>query len=156
MIKINVVFVIFFLEIIKDSDFKMSEDDEKKRKRERNNESVRKCRQNEKKKISGASEELVRYKQEYKELERKYENLQKELQVLKSLFHAPTTSSNQVAASTSTATNISSNLILGTIQNAADNQFVNPVLISNPSSGIISHQATDSVQAINNISISNN
>jgi hypothetical protein len=66
----------------------MSEE-ERKRKRERNNESVRKCRQNEKKKINTASEELDNYKKEYRELEEKYLNLQKELQTLKSLFQAP-------------------------------------------------------------------
>jgi hypothetical protein len=69
-------------------------DEDKKRKRERNNESVRKCRMNEKNKINKASEELSKHKQEYKELEEKYQALQKELQVLKSLFHAPAISSS--------------------------------------------------------------
>lgn len=64
------------------------DDEDRKRKRERNNESVRKCRQNEKKKIETARDELEKYKNEYTELEDKYTTLQKELQVLKSLFQS--------------------------------------------------------------------
>lgn len=63
----------------------MSEDDHR-RKRDKNNESVRKCRENEKKKIEEGQKELDKMKKENKELEEKYSNLQKELQLLKSLF----------------------------------------------------------------------
>ena len=77
---------------------KMSEE-ERKRKRERNNESVKKCRQNEKLKISHASEELAKHKKEYTELEEKYKSLQKELQVLKSLFQAPAQNATSIVTS---------------------------------------------------------
>jgi hypothetical protein len=64
--------------------------DEYKLKRKRNNESVQKCRMNEKKRVESARIQLDAYKQEEKELDEKYANLQKELQVLKSLFHTST------------------------------------------------------------------
>lgn len=64
----------------------MEDEEEYKQKREKNNESVKKCRLNEKKKIEAASAKLDDYKKENKMLEDKYSNLQKELNVLKSLF----------------------------------------------------------------------
>lgn len=64
----------------------MEDEEEYKQKREKNNESVKKCRLNEKKKIEAASAKLDEYKKENKMLEDKYSNLQKELNVLKSLF----------------------------------------------------------------------
>ena len=76
-------------------------DDDRKRKREKNNESVRKCRQNEKLKIESAKKELEKYKQEYQELAEKYESLQKELRTLRSLFQSsnsmPTTATNSTS-----------------------------------------------------------
>ena len=64
----------------------MEDEEEYKQKREKNNESVKKCRLNEKKKVEAASAKLDDYKKENKMLEDKYSNLQKELNVLKSLF----------------------------------------------------------------------
>ena len=64
----------------------MEDDEEYKLKRERNNESVKKCRMNEKKKIETATAKLDDYKKENKMLEEKYSGLEKELKVLKSLF----------------------------------------------------------------------
>lgn len=67
----------------------MSDDEEYKKKRERNNKSVQKCRENEKKKVQEAKVLLEQHKKENKELEAKCGNLEKELQVLKSLFRGP-------------------------------------------------------------------
>ena len=65
--------------------FEMS-DDEYRSKRDRNNLSVQKCRQNEKNKIEAAKKDLEKYKQENKELSDKYNSLQNEYEILKSLF----------------------------------------------------------------------
>ena len=67
----------------------MSDEEEYKKKRERNNKSVQKCRENEKKKVQEAKVLLEQHKKENKELEAKCGNLEKELQVLKSLFRGP-------------------------------------------------------------------
>jgi archaellum component FlaC len=64
----------------------MDDEKEYKLKRERNNESVKKCRMNEKKKIETATAKLEEFKKENKMLEDKYSGLQKELNILKSLF----------------------------------------------------------------------
>jgi len=64
----------------------MDDEKEYKLKRERNNESVKKCRMNEKKKIEAATAKLEEFKKENKMLEDKYSGLQKELSILKSLF----------------------------------------------------------------------
>ena len=64
----------------------MADDENYKLKREKNNQSVKKCRENEKKKVEMATEKLEEYKKENKSLEDKYESLKKELGVLKSLF----------------------------------------------------------------------
>jgi len=64
----------------------MDDEKEYKLKRERNNESVKKCRMNEKKKIEAATAKLEEFKKENKMLEDKYSGLQKELNILKSLF----------------------------------------------------------------------
>ena len=64
----------------------MDDEEEYKQKRERNNESVKRCRMNEKKKIEAATAKLDEFKKENKMLEDKYSTLQKELNVLKSLF----------------------------------------------------------------------
>ena len=64
----------------------MDDEKEYKLKRERNNESVKKCRMNEKKKIETATAKLEEFKKENKMLEDKYSGLQKELSILKSLF----------------------------------------------------------------------
>lgn len=69
--------------------------DDYKEKRERNNRSVQKCRSNEKKKIETARKQLEHYKREEKELEEKYTSLQKELQVLKSLFKSSMSDQNE-------------------------------------------------------------
>jgi archaellum component FlaC len=65
--------------------FEMS-DDEYRSKRDRNNLSVQKCRQNEKNKIETAKRDLEKYKQENKELTDKYNSLQNEYEIFKSLF----------------------------------------------------------------------
>jgi hypothetical protein len=114
----------------------MSEE-ERKRKRERNNESVRKCRQNEKKKISTASEELERYKKEYRELEEKYQMLQRELQTLKSLFQAPLQVNGLNAA-------VAATLVQPSTSAANNLSIVNPVSqtqtpVQNPSQNLPSH-----------------
>jgi len=62
------------------------EEDEYILKRKKNNQSVKKCRENEKRKIELAQMELEEYKKENKLLDEKYTSLQKELAVLKSLF----------------------------------------------------------------------
>lgn len=79
----------------------MSEEDEHRRRRERNNESVRKCRENEKKRVEKAKSDLVRHKQDHKDLQDKYSSLRRELEVLKSLFHS---SSSSPASSSAMAT----------------------------------------------------
>ena len=61
-------------------------DDEYRSKRDRNNRSVQKCRQNEKNKVEAAKRDLEKYKQENKELTDKYNSLQNEYEILKSLF----------------------------------------------------------------------
>ncbi len=74
---------------------KMSDQDEDyKQRRERNNESVKRCRENEKKKIQMAREELEKHKNENIELERKCSSLEKELETLKSLFRNSATTKN--------------------------------------------------------------
>ena len=62
------------------------DEEDYKLKREKNNQSVKKCRLNEKRKIELATEKLEEYKKEHKMLDDKYSSLQKELKVLKSLF----------------------------------------------------------------------
>lgn len=62
------------------------EEENYKLKREKNNQSVKKCRENEKRKMELATEKLEEYKKENKLLDEKYTSLQKELAVLKSLF----------------------------------------------------------------------
>lgn len=62
------------------------DEDSYKLKREKNNQSVKKCRENEKKKVEIATVKLDEFKKENKSLEDKYESLKKELGVLKSLF----------------------------------------------------------------------
>ena len=62
------------------------DEEDYKQKREKNNQSVKKCRLNEKRKIEMATEKLEQYKKEHKMLDDKYSSLQKELSVLKSLF----------------------------------------------------------------------
>jgi len=62
------------------------EEENYKLKREKNNQSVKKCRENEKRKMELATEKLEEYKKENKLLDEKYTGLQKELAVLKSLF----------------------------------------------------------------------
>ncbi len=78
-------------------------DDEYKLKREKNNQSVKKCRENEKRKVEEATEKLEEYKRENKSLEDKYSNLQKELAVLKSLFSQSTATSSENSDQTSSS-----------------------------------------------------
>jgi len=66
--------------------FATMDEEDYKQKREKNNQSVKKCRLNEKRKIEMATEKLEQYKKEHKMLDDKYSSLQKELSVLKSLF----------------------------------------------------------------------
>lgn len=86
--------------------------DEYKLKREKNNQSVKKCRENEKRKVEEATEKLEEYKKENKALEEKYSSLQKELSVLKSLFTQSTATvpsnseDNQPSTNESTNSNI--------------------------------------------------
>jgi hypothetical protein len=90
--------------------FEMS-DDEYRSKRDRNNLSVQKCRQNEKNKIEGAKRDLEKYKQENKELTDKYNSLQNEYEILKSLFNNSTTqSANTITNSEVIGQVINSNL----------------------------------------------
>lgn len=83
----------------------MSDEEERKRRRERNNESVRKCRENEKKRVDKARADLAQHKQDNKELEEKYSSLRRELELLKSLFNSPSSATNTAATSTTTSTN---------------------------------------------------
>jgi hypothetical protein len=78
-------------------------DDEYKLKREKNNQSVKKCRENEKRKVEEATEKLEEYKRENKSLEDKYSNLQKELAVLKSLFSQSTATASENSDQTSSS-----------------------------------------------------
>lgn len=80
------------------------DDDDHRRKREKNNESVRKCRMNEKLKIQSAQEELAKYKKEYQELVEKYSSLQKELGTLRSLFQSSINPNGSLSATTSIST----------------------------------------------------
>lgn len=82
-------------------------DDDRRRKREKNNESVRKCRMNEKLKIQSAQEELIKYKKEYQELVEKYSSLQKELGTLRSLFQTSLSPNGAASDSPATSTSIS-------------------------------------------------
>lgn len=59
-------------------------------KRKRNNESVKKCRENEKQKIKEAEEKSKKLKDENKALEEKLSSMKKEVGVLKSLFDSTT------------------------------------------------------------------
>ena len=95
---------------------KMSNDEDYKQKRERNNESVKRCRINEKKKIEDASQRLEESKRENKVLEEKYSSLQKQLQFLKSLFVQSTADNNQASSQPTNSqaasnTDISSNIL---------------------------------------------
>lgn len=85
----------------------MSED-EKKQRRAKNNESVRKCRENEKLRIESAKQKLAKSKQDYKELQQKYEALQKELETFKSLFQGPIHQNVLAAVSSSSSTSTAS------------------------------------------------
>jgi chromosome segregation ATPase len=123
----------------------MSDEDSKKRKRERNNESVRKCRQNEKKKINTASQELDKYKQEYRELEDKYMTLQKELQTLKSLFQAPLQATNLSSAVVATLTQQQSTSVVSSFQTTS-NVKNQPATCENPNQSSqypVAAQSTD-------------
>jgi hypothetical protein len=71
----------------------MSKDDYRL-KREKNNQSVKRCRMNEKNKIEKATIKLEEYKKESQMLEEKYACLQKELNTLKSLFFDSANSSS--------------------------------------------------------------
>lgn len=86
--------------------------DEYKLRREKNNQSVKKCRENEKRKVEEATEKLEEYKKENKALEEKYSSLQKELSVLKSLFtqSAATVPSSSEENQTATSEKINSNI----------------------------------------------
>jgi archaellum component FlaC len=94
-ISVNSVFIIRTKMSDQDEDYKL--------RRERNNESVKRCRENEKKKIENAKEELERHKNENKELERKCSSLEKELETLKSLFR------NSASAPTEEIDNLKNN-----------------------------------------------
>jgi predicted nuclease with TOPRIM domain len=75
-------------------------------KRQRNNESVRKCRSAEKEKIKMTKEKLEKFKNENKLLDEKLANMKKELQVLKSLFDtsaAPPTAADTFSATASSS-----------------------------------------------------
>ncbi len=87
-------------------------DEEYKLKRERNNESVKRCRENEKKKIEAAQTKLDEYKKENKLLESKYASLQKELSVLKSLFIQSTSSGTTASSSSSSAPSTSDAIVI--------------------------------------------
>jgi hypothetical protein len=85
----------------------MSDDEEYKKRRERNNISVQMCRQKEKEKVEKAKNEVEQYKQENKTLKEKYDSLERELKMLKSLFNNQ--SSNET---TSISINTNDNLSL--------------------------------------------
>ena len=80
--------------------------DDYKIKRMRNNESVKKCRKNERNRIQATKQKLEHYVNENKSLEEKYSNLQKELQVLKSLFDSSATSENSGKTSNEIASDL--------------------------------------------------
>ncbi len=80
------------------------DDEDYKQKRERNNQSVKKCRLNEKRKIELATEKLEQYKKEHKMLDDKYSSLQKELSVLKSLFFESSSSVGETSKESDQAT----------------------------------------------------
>lgn len=81
----------------------MSDDDERRMRRERNNQSVRKCRENEKKKVENARNDLAKHKRDNRDLEEKYSSLRKELDVLKSLFQTSTTNTASSRSGTSSS-----------------------------------------------------
>jgi len=73
-------------------------DEDYKRRRERNNQSVQLCRAKEKQKVDAARKEVDKFKNENKTLKEKLSSMQKELGLLKSLF-----SQNSSAQSASVA-----------------------------------------------------
>jgi hypothetical protein len=78
------------------------EENEYKLKRKRNNESVKQCRERDKLKIEKAREDVEKYKSENLTLKEKYEELQKELNVLKSLFNQNSSRTNEATSDVST------------------------------------------------------
>ena len=99
------------------------DEDEYKQKRKKNNDSVKKCRENEKKKMEMATEKLEEFKKENKKLEETLSSKQKELSVLKSLFMQ----SSGVGKSTASAS--TSNDIPETV-NLADTKEIDETCIN--------------------------
>ena len=77
----------------------MADDGEYVEKRKRNNESVKKCRENEKQKIKDAEEKSKKLKEENKLLSDKLSSMRKEVGVLKSLFESTSKESLSTIAS---------------------------------------------------------
>jgi hypothetical protein len=95
----------------------MSDDDERRMRRERNNQSVRKCRENEKKKVENARNDLAKHKRDNRDLEEKYSSLRKELDVLKSLFQTSTTNTASSRSGTTSAAAAATSAAAATVSN---------------------------------------
>jgi hypothetical protein len=97
----------------------LEEDDENeyKLKRKRNNESVKQCRERDKLKMQKAREDVEKFKNENQTLKEKYEALEKELNLLKSLFNQ----NNSVTCNT---------LPIATNDMSTSNPIQNPINLS--------------------------